>query len=71
MVDLCLVVEYLVFKWWSENQTEKNLCMAQNVRYSDYSGIQMVTVNRNQTAHNLNDHFISNDKINIFNSQTI
>ena len=40
----------VIFKLWSENQTEKSLVMVQNVRYSDESGIQvfsiqMVTVN--------------------------
>ena len=30
MVHLCPV-----FKWWPENQTEKSLCMVQNVQYSN------------------------------------
>ena len=43
-------IQMVIFKLWSENQTEKSLVMVQNVRYSDESGIQvfsiqMVTVN--------------------------
>ena len=34
MVDLCPVAKWSVFKWWSENRTEKSLFMVQNVQYS-------------------------------------
>ena len=35
MVDLCPVIKWSnIFKWWSENQTEKSLFRVQNVWYS-------------------------------------